>query len=246
MSDSNILFLIKFFTQEIHADRLMKGELFMNRLSYFKQVEDDSLDGRLDHTEAVAMWWQPHDVQIEFENFPHLKITSKDLAGPVSTSFDFHNHLHLFCMYALTLTGFPLIDGRIDLASDEEYAVRKQFEIDPRCFEFGPYAVIVPGAQFRDKVLNAARGRYAPSARSVRYYDERLFHGAFKSDEIPFTKQLRFKHQQEFRFCINTGTTGTSPLLLNIGDISHMSCKIKSSELNRFLQSHLRFEPAPT
>ena len=54
MSNSNILFLIKCFTEEVYADSFMKGELFMNRLSYFKQVENDSYDGRLDHNEGVC------------------------------------------------------------------------------------------------------------------------------------------------------------------------------------------------
>jgi hypothetical protein len=102
MSRQMIPYLVKFFSLEAHADQFIAGSLFMNRLSHFKKLEGRD-DGRSDANEAVAMWWQPHDISITFSLFPHLNITGKDLAGPVSTSFDFHDHLHIFCMSAVVV-----------------------------------------------------------------------------------------------------------------------------------------------
>jgi hypothetical protein len=38
MSTQTILYLIKFFMNEAHADEFIKGNLFLNRLSYFKKT----------------------------------------------------------------------------------------------------------------------------------------------------------------------------------------------------------------
>ena len=49
--------------------------------------------------EAVARWWQPHDVimNITVPGIGEMKITSADLAAPVSMSFEHHKH----CLFAV-------------------------------------------------------------------------------------------------------------------------------------------------
>jgi hypothetical protein len=240
-----IWYLIKFFAEESHADQFLQGELFLNRLSYFKKLESASADGRPDAHEAVAMLWQPHDLVIDL-NIPGIgkvKITKDDLAAPVSTSFDFHNHLHIFCMYAVQTVGFTLVDGKIDCSAEKAGALQKQLEIDERCLNFGKLAVIVQARPFMDQVTKAATGRYRLRAKSVKYYDETTLHGEIKPEDIPFSKQKRFEHQKEFRICVNTGTTGDSPLTMHIGDIRRIAAKVESSRLNDLLE--LKLEPAP-
>jgi hypothetical protein len=56
-----IWYLVKFFSEEQHANQFIAGQLYLNRLSYFKKVEAASEDGRPDANEAVAVWWQPDD-----------------------------------------------------------------------------------------------------------------------------------------------------------------------------------------
>jgi hypothetical protein len=62
----------------------MAGNLYLNTLAYFKELESKSY-GRDDSTEAVAMWWQPNDMSITLNmaGFGNIEITRKDLAGPV-------------------------------------------------------------------------------------------------------------------------------------------------------------------
>jgi hypothetical protein len=102
-----IWYFIKFFAEESHADQFMAGGLHLNTLAYFKEVESESSDGRMDSTEAVAMWWQPDDLVMNLTvlEIGDVEITKEDLAGPVSTSFGGHNYLHLFACMPSTRQG---------------------------------------------------------------------------------------------------------------------------------------------
>jgi len=67
MSAKKIWYFIKFFKKEDHTDQFIKGTLYLNRLSFFRSIEEDDnyTDGRQDKTEAVAIWLQPHDLVIK-------------------------------------------------------------------------------------------------------------------------------------------------------------------------------------
>lgn len=99
MTSPHIWYFIKFFTEETHADQFIAGNLYMNTLSYFKTLENEGDNGRPDSTEAVAHWWQPDDilVKLQLPGIGETKISKKDLAAPVSISFDYHNYVHIFC-----------------------------------------------------------------------------------------------------------------------------------------------------
>jgi hypothetical protein len=166
MNDPTIFYFIKFFSEERYADEFIKGRLYLNRLSYFKKIESNNDDGRADANEAVAMWWQPHDLTIDL-NIPGIgavKITKDDLAGPVSMSFDYHDHFHIFCLYALHTTEFATKGGKIDIEEGEVDELRRQLTIDERCFKFGPFAVITAAAPF----LAQVKGAFQRSGQRVR------------------------------------------------------------------------------
>ena len=244
MTGRTIWYFIKFFRKEQYADEFIKGTLHLNRLSYFKKLENNDDDGRPDTNEAVAMWWQPHDVVIDL-NVPGIgavKITKEDLAAPVSISYEYHEHFHIFCLYAVHATGFATVDGKFDLAESEAAELRRQLAIDERCFKFGPFAVITPAVPFLAQLKEALqrRGQWF-RGRLVEYYDDETFHGQIPLADIPFKKQKRFSYEKEFRICVHTNTKGDDPLPIDIGDISHISAKVDSSRLKDLLQ--LKPEP---
>jgi hypothetical protein len=234
MSDDVVPVLVKFFAQECHADQFIAGNLRLNRLGYFKKLE--GTDGRPDANEAVATWWQPHDISIQFSSFPHLNITSKDLAAPVSTSFDVHDHLHIFCMSSVVVPRTTLAQPSFECSEMEVDEIRKGLTFDRRCLAFGEHSVIVQSIPFIDQLKKAVSARrHAMTAKLVKYYDDELFHGSFEHNEIPFRKQKRFAYQREFRVCIDTGLRGTTPLHLSIGKIE-ASMKVKSRDLNNMFR----------
>lgn len=239
------LFLIKFFDKEAYADQFMAGSLYLNRLSYFKKLEA-ATDGRPDSTEAVAMWWQPDDLVIDLDvpGVGKTKITKADLAAPVSMAFEFHDHLHLLCMYAMHTGRFGFIDGHLDLAPEELDDLKAWIQIDERCFEFGKFAVITPVVPFLERVKAAFKAQGVKAkGKLVKYYDDEIFHGEIALEDIPFSKQKRFAYQREFRLCVNTGTKGDDPLTIQIGDIHDICGKVESAWLNTLFE--IKTEAAP-
>jgi hypothetical protein len=93
-----IWLLVKFFSEEKHADDFLEGKLFLNRLSFFRKQEKECSDGRSDTTEAIKMWLQPFDVQMSLSvpGIGTAKITPKDLAAPVSFAYTNADYLHVF------------------------------------------------------------------------------------------------------------------------------------------------------
>jgi len=233
-----IWYFVKFFSDEGHADEFMKGNLHLKRLGYFKKMEQQKDDGRRDSREAISHWWQPNDfvMKLTVPEFGEIEIKNEDLAGPVSMSLDFHENLHIFCLYSIRTIGFEVIDGKIDYAEDEAEILKKQLEVDSRNFEFGRFAVVTPATQFLDrlKLTLQERAQYF-KGRLVEYYDDEIFHGAIKPNEIPFWKQKDFSYQNEFRICVNTKTVGDDPLDISIGNISDICGKIQSDKINDLL-----------
>jgi len=233
------LFFIKFFQEEKFADQFVAGELYLNTLAYFKSIESESDDGRLDSTEAIAHWWQPDDILIKL-NMPGIgetEISKKDLAAPVSMSFDYHNYVNLLCLYAMHITGFSVLDGgKIDCSNSSIEELRRQLRIDERCLKFGRYAVVINAVPFmtRLKEVLTSQGRRF-KYKLVEYYDDTVFHGAIPTDEIPFRKQKRFSYQQEFRICVYPKVMIKAPITIKIGNISSMCGKVESTQLNNLL-----------
>jgi hypothetical protein len=240
MADPTIWFFIKFFQREDWADDFIKGRIFMNRLSYFKKIEalyDD--DGRPDTNEAVAMWWQPRGFHMTINNpiFGSLDITEKDLAAPTSISFGRHDHFHVLCLHAIYTTGFTIVDGKFHLAEGQVDELHGQLRIDPRCFRFGRFAVIMRARPFVERITEVLRCQGRKMVRDlVHYYDDCTFNGEIPQNRILFYKQKRFEYQREYRIAVAPKLLGTDPLIVDIGDISHMCGKASSHNLNDLLQ----------
>ena len=232
MSGRKIWYLIKLFEKESYADQFMSGLLYLNTLAYFRKRESECDDGRVDSAEAVAMWWQPNDIILTLK-VPKLAIeiaiTEKDLAAPVSVSFNRHDFLHLLCLYAVYWTGFEPVGGKIHCDPKEAEALQRQLRIDDRCFKFGEFAVIVPVVPFLDRLKKTLR--HKATGRLVEYYDDEIFHGEIPEKDIPFRKQKRFSYQREFRLCFDTGAVQDSPITISIGDISDICAKVPSAKL---------------
>ena len=232
MSGPTIWYFIKFFEKEEYAEQFIKGTLYLNRLSYFQQLENSCADGRSDTTEAVAIWLQPPDFIME-SNIPGVgstTISKDDLDGPVSMSYSDYNNLHVLCLYAVHTTGFAKIDGKLELAESEAAELQRQVTIDDRCLKFGPFAVINPAVPLLSQVKKALQrmGQWF-EGKLVEYYDDETFHGEIAPKDIPFKKQKRFSYQNEFKICVQTKTSGNDPLLIANGDISHIICAKVSS-----------------
>ena len=223
------LFLVKFFGKETYADDFVRGQIFANRLSKFKQAEDSEdsdKSGRMDRHESTTAWLQPGKCSVKINGMD----ISDDLAGPLQVQMDWLNHLNVFCVHAAH-------SGDLNLASlsnDNVEALRQELTIPPKCLDLGKYAVVVMNVpEFVKRMRDSARAKgYGIRYGLVQYYDPETFHGNFDDEEAAFRKQNRYSFQREFRFAMNSGSLGEEPLVMDIGDISDITLQLKSSELN--------------
>ena len=223
---SVIFFLVKFFDNEVHASDFVEGKVYANTLATFKALEGIDDSGRADRHEGTIAWLQPGQGRLEINGMD----ISDDLAGPMQLQKSWLDHLHLFCLHAVH-------SGSLDMAkvSNENIEeVRRQLIIPDECRAFGKHAVVVNDVpEFVRRMEAAAQGKGYRIARGlVRYYDPESFHGNFREVESIFHKQDRHSYQREYRFVIDKGLVSASHLILEIGDISDITQRFDSAELN--------------
>jgi hypothetical protein len=230
-----ILFLVRMFQEEQHAIDFLNGRLYLNRLSYFKDLKDSKNDGRPDEREAIAAWL--HGASITFQDHPELDIKPEHLAAPVSISFDYYNHVHVFCMTAIHTGEFDCTDGLISYAEADAPKLRQQLEIDRRCQAFGDFAVVVRAGDFVLRAKRAIESQgYGYNSTLVTYFDPRSFNGQFAWRDIPFRKVDEFSYQNEYRIVVDTRTAGEEPLLIDIGEIKDIAARMPTAEVNASFQ----------
>lgn len=222
------MFLVKFLTKEERVKELISGKIYMKRLSFFKRMEEDQVSNRADRHEGVSGWFQPGRIHATINGMD----ISSDLAGPIEIQMDWLNDLNIFCMYAAHTGGLDLntvSTGNIEI-------LRRQLKIPVEyCQKLGENAVIVKDCpKFIDRIKMTAKSKgYGVAAGLVKYYDPRTYHGEFAGLEAAFWKRDEFKHQQECRIAINTFVPGEDAISLDIGDISDITMRLKTVDINK-------------
>ena len=220
-----ILFLVKFFNKRCYADEFVRGQVHVNRLSSFKQGDNDE-SGRADRHEGTTAWLQPSKVRAVINGME----ISDDLAGPLQLQKNWLNHLHVFCTHACHTGDL----GPPNPSNDYIEALRQQLTIDERCFTLGKHAVVIKDVpEFVSRMEASGKAKNLQVAcGSVKYYDPARFHGEFRDLESVFWKQEQYSFQREFRFAIDSGSPGELPLEIDIGDMRHSTLQFESTELN--------------
>ncbi|HIF9126688.1 hypothetical protein WAX88_20965 (plasmid) [Photobacterium damselae subsp. damselae] len=225
-----LFFFVKVFDNKKYADDFMKGKLFANRLSFFKKLEEKAEANRGDRHEGVLSWHQKDDIELMING---RLIT--ELAGPVITRMNWHDHLNIFCVYSGHSGDFNSVD------CDNLSSLKKQLEIPSDCLELGQYAVVVTKVnEFLERVkLAIEKSGYGLSAGLVNYYDPESFSGYFSEENAVFNKHREYEHQREYRFAIDTGTEGEEAITLDVGDISDITMLCNTADFNKLLEIKL-------
>ena len=237
-----IHFLVKVFSEKQHADSFVRGELYANRLSWFKNIE--SSDGRGDEYEGAVMPQRDNLVikltarNQETGEVDEITITPDELVAPPVLQLDRFNDLNLFCMYAAHSSDFePQTD-------DPLQELKTHIEIPEDCLKLGRYAVAITdvGEFVRRVHAAASREGYEIARGYVEYYDPEIGTPLEPlSERAVFRKREEFAHQREYRFAIDTGTRGSEPVVLNIGDIDDITMLLDTAEINELFS----FSPNP-
>lgn len=66
-----IFFLAKVFDNENYAEDFISGKVFANRLSYFKELEEEDSANRSDRHEGTVSWYQPDQIKNKWGQCQH-------------------------------------------------------------------------------------------------------------------------------------------------------------------------------
>lgn len=201
-SGNTAMVLLKLGQRE-HMEQFHKGQLYMNTLKYFRDLESDP--ARADLYEGATHIFQPNDAIITFSapGFREILIDSTDLAAATTLSMNSELCCNIFCLYAITAP----VNGTL-FPSEHEW--------------FGDSMVLVLNTQeFLNRVVAAAKARNLSGTRKqVEYFDDEAYTGKWDR----FRKSKRFAHQREYRIAIDS--PGTDPLVLDIGDITDITSQV--------------------
>jgi hypothetical protein len=222
--------LVRFFKQESHREDFLRGNLYMNRLKYFRQYEEQDKCNIGDRHEGLTGWLQPEDVKMTIEdNETGETFKIEGLAGPLRLGYHHHDEYHVYCMSALYCND--------DSAKTLEM-IRSEAMLDVDKGDLGDYCSVIFGLdRFFSRVdstldgLTENRSNYG----LVEYYDPNTFSGTFKGDEAFLRKASSFSHQREFRIFAWDGSKGNDARTLNIGDLSDIVFNCHKSELNKLV-----------
>lgn len=217
--------LIKIFNDEQHRDEFLNGSLYMNRLKYFKQHEEDGRNNRADIYEAVSGWFQPGVISIRIDG---IEIPPEDIATPVVVQLNKYNDYNIFCMFSIS-------NVKVDEINDNHIDdIKKAFLLDDAVCNLGEYAAIITNvSQFLERVEEAIKREHYSGGRGlVEYYEPSIYNGKFLGMEAVFKKQIQYSHQKEYRIAIERTQPGDDAYHLEIGNIHDICISAKTSEIN--------------
>ena len=218
-----IIFFVKFYENSLWAEDFTHGKLFCRTVREIKELEDNSNSGRADKNEGTIAWLQPDQGYLEING----RDLTADLAGATQIKRNWLDDVHLFCVYAADR-------GNFDLPAKDIEELRQQLLVSEGAQTLGEHAVVVRDIpEFIRRVKSAAQPKgYGVASGLVRYYDPESFHGNFRDVEALFWKQSQYSQQREYRFAIWAGNQSTRHMFLEIGDISDITIRYKTTELN--------------
>ncbi len=237
-----IHFLVKVFSEQVYAEKFLRGELYARRLSWFKKLEDDY--GRGDEFEAAVIpqldnlivTLRSKDTTTGVEE--KFTISKEDFASPPIIQLNCLEHVNVFCMYAAHSRG----DIK-QVSEDNIKEYKKQLELPEEYQMMGDHAVVITNTpEFLNRVNKAAnREGYKICQGLVRYYDPEVGVPLPPLDmRIVFAKCQNYAHQREFRFAIDTGTFGCDPITLEIGEIDDIAILMNTADINHQLSLKIK------
>jgi hypothetical protein len=188
MSSDNVVAILRFMPQK-RVDSFLSGELYLNTIEYFAELEGDS--ERSDIHEGAQYAWQLTQIEMADENGKFLNIP---FINPVSSRTLRPNGVNLLSMYAITKP--------------------RGFCVDERNFSFGDSAVVILNpVEFFARVQCAANNLGRKFGWKLIEYVDRSYEGPVGI----FRKLSDLKYQREIRLAVSGGDNKS--LKLPIGDI---------------------------
>ncbi|TKF36963.1 hypothetical protein [Enterovibrio norvegicus] len=218
MNRETPVLMIKFMPSQYLADFLKDGRLHMNKLSYFKELEETNVVARSDNHEGA-------EVAYFFDSFEFS--LGEELITAQSAKLRIHHEYNLcmnvYCMTAITVGDLIESGGEIRLSAD--------------FLEFGDKAVVFYNEGLRlfvdrlSETLNtipkiASHQKYKHFAKKIEYMPA-TYSGEFGI----FRKQSQYSWQYEWRLAVEQKETSGLYDRICLGDISQWAHVFDTKEL---------------
>lgn len=213
---------VKVFSSVEYAEAFLDGQVYFNRLSYFKEIEDEESPARGDRYEGTMEWRQPADVKSfivhidgrDFELAPHL-------SGPIRAQRRFLNDVHVACLFAAR------IENLIDVETEEGNRISGKLPFPTEFAQFGDHVVVIDPAPFIHRLASILNTKpWGLTDGLVEYYDPDTHSGEFSVDEAVLKKRKEFAYQSEYRIAFNDGTSGPNGTPIAIGSLRDIAYRL--------------------
>jgi len=227
-----ILAFVRFFKEESHRDMFVRGDLYMNRLKFFKQYEEENEGNVGDKHEAVSHWLQPEEVTISIGDPQTGKLLKLEgISNPVPVQYLIFDNYHVYCLFAIYFDEEERFESLEDM--------RLRILPDARATDLGDYCSIIEAESFIRRLdavlLDASKTGLSSGRGLVEYFDPENFSGSFYGQDAILRKRKNFSHQREYRVFMHDMTIGSEPKNLNIGDLSDIATNCHKSELAKVI-----------
>jgi len=228
---------VRFFKTEAHRDSFLRGDLYMNRLKFFKEYEEQDACNIGDKHEGTSGWYQPDQIRMTIQD----PVTGKDhliqdFAGPILIGMTRHNDYHVYCMSAI----YGDNESKFETFED----LKASMALDVETGDLGEYCSIIEARVFierLDKVLKTeVQAGNIVGRGLVEYFDPETFSGSFDEDQAIMRKKNCFSHQKEYRIFLYNGSSGDDPRAINIGDLSDVAVNCHKADLNKHMAINLK------
>ncbi len=219
-----ILLMIK-FTKEDYVNSIVNGNLYMNNIKYFVDLENRTgIKGQGDKYEAGNVI---SDVEIKFYKAGTDQLIAEGYAEEIIDRSNFFDDLPIFCITAFSANDFKIIRETGDyyeVAFDVEESERNRMLAN-----FGEKAILINPKLFLDKVDDFFRNdKTEYVARRVNYKnlktnDEERIMNYRNHFLLPmFTKDKYYEYQREFRI-VALGHRTENNYFANIGSLDKVA-----------------------
>lgn len=241
-----IITLVKFSNKLSRLEDLQKGNLYLNTLEYFRNIEKETRKkGMGDYNEGRFILTDL-DINIYDYETEDLILTGKASTSAITSQEDSDKHVLCtsyidFRSLKISEQGKDYFKANIVYTEEQKKAVRNNF---------GEYALVISFSQFSNN-LNASFKKLGIEATGdkVKYsdysinYTNRLEPFIGNTSDKYLWKDLYFENQKEYRVII-LNKDSKVPITIKVGDMSKYSTIITSEKLfNNELIVESHFDP---
>ena len=190
------------FTNEKYVDDLLNGNIFMNNINYFIELERKQKSKGIGDRREASFVIEPE--KIYFLDVETNKVMGRPVKAEIIRRYDKATQVPIFCYTMLTAEDFVLFED-----NDDQLIFKLDIGEDLHMFsEFGDTAVILP-SNFHDLLIESAEKQdVIARVAGVNYqtFDkidtdkEKLFNKG--SIEMFYWKHEDFMYQREMRFVL--------------------------------------------